>query len=151
MPRCIVCDDEDDGVSFTAACGRSYCDDCLASYVKVALEPDGKLPPLCCKLPITLQSTLAHLNYDLVKRYNIKKCGNHCSLFTVVCSVRSLCGDLSGEYCRDFGPLRSLQQLHVHQMSTARVQRPTVPYRRRKSGFDEVGEGAGLTGLLLMQ
>lgn len=66
------CDDEKDATWFTAPCEHSYCNDCLASYVKSALEPDGTFPHLCCNLPITLESVRAHLHHDLVKRYEEK-------------------------------------------------------------------------------
>ena len=69
---CISCGDEDDTISFTASCKHSYCDDCLASYVKTALEPDGTFPPQCCKLPITLTSARAYLHHELIKRYEEK-------------------------------------------------------------------------------
>ncbi len=70
---CISCDEEDGVVLFTAPCKHSYCDDCLNSYVKSALEPDGTFPPLCCNLPITLQSARTHLHPDLVKHYEEKR------------------------------------------------------------------------------
>lgn len=69
---CTSCDDENDTISFTASCKHTYCDDCLASYVKSALEPIGVFPPVCCNLPLTLQSARAHLPHDLVKRYQDK-------------------------------------------------------------------------------
>lgn len=69
---CISCDDESDTIAFNAPCKHHYCDDCLASYVESALEPDGIFPPLCCNLPITLQSARAHLCHDLIKRYEEK-------------------------------------------------------------------------------
>lgn len=68
---CTSCD-EHNAVSFTAPCKHSYCDDCLASYVKSALEPDRNFPSLCCSLSITLQSSRTHLHHDLVKRYEEK-------------------------------------------------------------------------------
>lgn len=69
---CISCDEEIDATCSTAPCQHSYCDDCLSSYVKSALEPDGTFPPLCCNLPLTLQLARAHLPKDLVKRYEEK-------------------------------------------------------------------------------
>ena len=72
-PTCISCTEKIEAVPFTAPCKHSYCDDCLASYVKSALEPAGTFPPVCCNLPITLQSARAHLDHDLVKRYEEKQ------------------------------------------------------------------------------
>ena len=69
---CISCGDDNDIVFFTAPCKHSYCGDCLLSYVKSALEPDGIFPPQRCNLLNRLQSARAHLNYDLVKRYEEK-------------------------------------------------------------------------------
>lgn len=69
---CTSCGDENDTTCFNAPCKHSYCDDCLASYMKSALEPDGTFPPQCCNLPITLQLARAHLHHDLVKRYEEK-------------------------------------------------------------------------------
>lgn len=69
---CISCGDENDNTSFSAPCKHSYCDDCLASYVESALEPDGVFPPRCCNLSITLQSARAHLQRDLINRYEEK-------------------------------------------------------------------------------
>lgn len=68
-PTCISCDDKNDANLFAAPCKHGYCDECLASYVKSALEPDGNFPPRCRNLPITLQSARPHLHYDLVKSY----------------------------------------------------------------------------------
>lgn len=68
-PTCISCDDKNDANLFAAPCKHGYCDECLASYVKSALEPDGNFPPGCCNLPITLQSARPHLHYDWVKSY----------------------------------------------------------------------------------
>ena len=72
-PSCISCSDEIEAVSFTAPCKHSYCNDCLASYVKNALEPAGLFPPACCNLPITLQSVQAHIHDELVKRWQKKQ------------------------------------------------------------------------------
>lgn len=69
---CTSCGDENDTISFTAPCKHTYCDDCLAPYVKSALELVGVFPPVCCNLPITLQSARAHLPDDLAERYQEK-------------------------------------------------------------------------------
>ena len=69
---CISWDDDNEAASFTAPCKHSYCDDCLVSYVKSSLEPGGVFPPVCCNLPITLQSARSHLHHDLIKRYQDK-------------------------------------------------------------------------------
>ena len=81
-PSCISCSDEIEARSFTALCKHSYCDDCLASYVKIALEPAGIFPPACCNLPITLQLAQANLDHDLVKRWQKKhsEIAESCSL-----------------------------------------------------------------------
>ena len=71
-PSCISCSDEIEATSFIAPCKHSYCNQCLDSYVKIALEPAGSFPPACCNLPITLQSAEAHLHHDLVKRWQKK-------------------------------------------------------------------------------
>lgn len=87
---CTSCDDENDTISFTAPCRHSYCDDCLASYVKSALEPVGVFPPVCCNLPITLQSARAHLPHDLAKRYQDK----HLAILTscsLLCAQSGCC------------------------------------------------------------
>ena len=84
-PSCISCSDEIEAVSFTAPCKHSYCNDCLASYVKIALESAGSFPPACCNLPITLQSAQAHLHHDLVKRWQKKA---SCSL---ICAKSGCC------------------------------------------------------------
>lgn len=69
---CTSCGDEEDGTWFTAQCKHSYCDECLPSYVKSALEPAGTFPPICCNLPIKLHSARAHLPHDMVKRWERK-------------------------------------------------------------------------------
>lgn len=89
-PPCVSCDDKSDSRTFTAPCKHNYCDDCLASYVKSALEPDGNFPPLCCNLPITLQSARAHLPHDLVKRYE----GKYAEVFaacSLLCAQSGCC------------------------------------------------------------
>lgn len=70
---CISCGDDNDSISFTASCKHSYCDGCLATYVKTALEPDGIFPPQCCKLPIPLKLARGYLHHDLIKRYEEKQ------------------------------------------------------------------------------
>ena len=87
---CISCSEELKAVSFTAPCKHSYCDDCLAAYVKSALEPAGVFPPVCCNFPITLQSAQDHLHQDLVKRYQEKhlEIAASCSL---VCAQSGCC------------------------------------------------------------
>ena len=87
---CTSCSEEDDAISFIAPCRHSYCDDCLASYMKSALQPDGFFPPLCCNLPITLQSVRIHLNHDLVKRYE-EKCAENFAACSLLCAQSGCC------------------------------------------------------------
>lgn len=89
-PTCTSCDSKHDAISFTAPCKHSYCDECLVSYVKSALEPDGILPPLCCNLPITLQSARAYLHNNLVKRYE-EKLAEIVSACLLLCAQSSCC------------------------------------------------------------
>ena len=84
-PSCVACTDEIEAVCFTAPCAHSYCDDCLASLMTFALEPAGSFPPVCCDLPITLQSAQAHLHHDLVKRWQ-KKHSEIIASCTLVCA-----------------------------------------------------------------
>ena len=87
---CISCSDEVEAVSYIAPCNHSYCDECLASYVKFALEPAGTFPPACCNLPITLQLAQAHLHRDLIKGWQKKQMEilESCSL---VCAKSGCC------------------------------------------------------------
>ena len=76
-PKCISCDDEEeeeeeDVKYFNSACGHSYCNGCLASYVKSALEPSGTFPPVCCKLPITIQLARDYIPQDMVRLWEDK-------------------------------------------------------------------------------
>lgn len=69
---CVSCGDTNNDMHFIAVCKHSYCDDCLASYLTSSLEPDGTFPPLCCSLPITIESARPHLHHDMAQRFERK-------------------------------------------------------------------------------
>ena len=56
-----------------ASCKHSFCRDCSANLVTVALEVGSNFPPTCCNMPVALDALYGHVPFDLIWAYQQKQ------------------------------------------------------------------------------
>ena len=55
------------------SCNHSFCRDCTANLVTVALEVGSNFPPSCCNMPVSLDALYGHVSFDLIWAYQQKQ------------------------------------------------------------------------------
>lgn len=56
-----------------ASCKHSFCRDCTANLVTVALEVGSNFPPSCCNMPVALDALYGHVSFELIWAYQQKQ------------------------------------------------------------------------------
>ena len=87
LVSCVSCGETDMvGYLSLKTCEHRYCNDCITSWVKAALEPNAPFPPICCKSDATLEVLQNHLSPDLIKDFRRKEQAKTAAACPLLCA-----------------------------------------------------------------